>query len=51
MSSNLKDKEIDDTITNANPSGNINSKIIFRKEDLKNRKKTRLVNEIFYNFL
>lgn len=42
MSSNLKEKEIDDTITNATPSGN-NPKINIKKEDVKNRKKTRLV--------
>jgi serine/threonine kinase 38 len=42
MSSNLKEKDPDDTITNVTPSGN-NPKMNIRKEDVKNRKKTRLV--------
>lgn len=44
MSTNLKDKEIDDSITNITPSGNNNLKTSIKKEDIKNRKRNRLVN-------
>ncbi len=48
MSTNLKDKEIDDTITNITPSGNNNLKTSIKKEDIKNRKRNRLVNINLY---
>jgi len=48
MSTNLKDKEIDDTITNVTPSGNNNLKTSIKKEDVKNRKRNRLVNVNLY---
>jgi serine/threonine protein kinase len=47
MSSNMKEKEIDDTITNATPSGNNNIKTNIKKEDVKNRKRNRLVFFIY----
>jgi serine/threonine protein kinase len=46
MSTVLKEKEAEDSITNATPSGNVNLKGIIKKEDVKNRKKNRLVNII-----
>lgn len=53
MSQDLKEKENSDTITNVTPSGNTNLKTNFKKEDIKNRKKNRLVRffklvSIFY---
>jgi serine/threonine kinase 38 len=42
MSTELKEKEINDSITNATPSGNNNIKSM-KKEDIKARKKNRLV--------
>jgi serine/threonine protein kinase len=47
MSQELKEKEKEssDVITNVTPSGNTNLKINFKKEDIKNRKKNRLVSK------
>ncbi len=44
MSQELKDKESSDVITNVTPSGNSNLKVNFKKEEIKNRKKNRLVS-------
>jgi protein-serine/threonine kinase len=47
MSQDLKEKEANDTITNATPSGNLNLKTNIKREDVKNRKKNRLVRQDF----
>jgi serine/threonine protein kinase len=44
MSQDLKEKESNDTITNVNPSGNLSLKTNIKREDVKNRKKNRLVS-------
>lgn len=55
MSTELKEKEkqesVNDNITNAIPSGNSNLKTVIKKEDVKSRKKNRLVKFFLNIFL